>query len=343
MSGVNEPPLPGMIRLFRRPVPEFLSLPLFTQDRSLSQWFDLCDEYETFNGVPQQEYTAEEPYNPFVHSAATGRLLRKEIFHQLKLRRIIRTWVSRIRIRQYRRRLVGDTDLQTLEPIAPKDAVQVVCHRTKSIYQFHVTSLIRMIRENLYFEQWGRADPMEPRNPYTNQPWSLPQLVELIHTIHKVLVNRRSPVPTFLTQFVEARYSVDTFYTKNRLALGIAATAQFFQTPDSSMVRSELLSQLFEQIGKLHKMHLYRLVQRGSCISPIQEGWESLLQNKWIHDNYGYSPKYMWRDTLEQTMTIQQIFHRSMQWYNVKYPSVVILAVREPPSSEEEESDADSQ
>jgi hypothetical protein len=238
ISGVNESPLPGMIRMLLRPVPEFLRLPLFSQDRSLSQWLDLCDEYETFRGVPQQEYTAGERYNPFFHSATTGRLLRKEIFHQLKLRRIIRTWVSRVRIRIYRRRLVGDTDLRTLEPIAPKDAVQIVCHRTKSIYQFHVTSLIRMIRENLYFEQWGRADPMEPRNPYTNQAWSLPQLVELIHTIQGVLVDRRSPMPSFLLQFVEARYSVDTFYNKNRLALGIAATTRFFQTPDSAIVRS---------------------------------------------------------------------------------------------------------
>lgn len=327
VSGVNEPPFPGKIRmLIKKEIPSYLSLELYSHDRSISEWNTLFESYKNWKEFPQQEIS--DPYNPFFHWRATGVLLQKEYNYQMKLRWIIQKWVQRVRERIYRRRVVGETDLHTLEPIAKKDAVQVFCHSTKSVYQFHIHSIIRMIKENLYFEQWGRADPMEPRNPYTNQQWSLNQLIELIHQIQTIAVNRREIIPSFLCRFVESQYSVKNFLNRYHLELGICATTRFFQTPESRVIRLEVLHQLFEQIHKLHKISLYRSIQQKK--GPLQTCWEILIREKWIHDNYGYSPRYMWRDILEQTITIQQLYQQSLP-----RASIVLVSVEEPPFSEE--------
>ena len=290
VTGINEPPLPGKIRmLYKRTIPEYVHLPFYSNDRSITEWNDLFKMYRVWKEVPQREIDLDEQYNPFFHSKATGVLLQKEYEQQMKLRWLVQKWIQRLRTRLYRRRLVGETDLRTLEPIAKKDAVQVVCHTTKSVYQFHIHSIIRMIKENLYFEQWGRADPQEPRNPYTNQEWSLNQLIELIHQIQTIAVARREIIPSFLSQFVEARYSVKMFLNKYHLELGIDATNRFFKTPESRIIRSEVLHQLFEQINKLHKINLYRLIQNKKCPSVLQNCWELLIRNKWIHDNLVYT------------------------------------------------------
>ena len=327
LTGIIEPPLPGKLRMLsRRDIPDYIRIPLYSYDPSLTEWKTLFESYEKLNGVSQLELS--DPYNPFFHWKATGVLLQKEFNYQMKLRWLAQKWVQRVRTRLYRRRLIGETDLHTLEPIAKKDAVQVFCYATKSVYQFHVHSIIRMIKENLYFEQWGRADPLEPRNPYTNESWSLNQLIELIHQIQTIAVNRREIIPSFLSQFVESQYSVRNFLNRHHLELGISATNRFFKTPESRIIRSEVLHQLFEQIHKLHKISLYRsiLQKRG----PFQSHWETLVREKWIHDNYGYSPRYMWRDVLEQTITIQQLYQQSTQRI-----SVVLVSVEEPPLSEE--------
>ena len=329
LTGVNEPPLPGKIRmLVKKDLPSYLSLELYSYDKSLTEWNTLFELYKNWKEVPQQEIA--DPYNPFFHWKATGVLLQKEYEQQMKLRWLAQKWVQRVRSKLYQRRLVGETDLRTLEPIAKKDAVRVFCHTTKSVYQFHVHSIIRMIKENLYYEQWGRADPLEPRNPYTNQEWSLNQLIELIHQIQTITVARREIIPSFLSQFVETRYSVKNFLNRYHLELGINATSRFFQTPESRIVRSEVLYQLFEQINKLHKTSLYRLILQKRCPLLLQNYWEILIHNKWIHDNYGYSPRYMWRDILEQTTTIQRLYQKTLQ-----NASIVILSVEEPPLSEE--------
>jgi hypothetical protein len=336
LSGINEPPFPGKIRmLVKKDLPSYLSLDLYSYDKSLTEWQTLFESYATIKIFTQREIGLDEQYNPFFHSKATGVLLRKEYEQQMKLRWLSQKWIQRVRNRLYQRRLVGETDLRTLEPIAKKDAVQVFCHTTKSVYQFHIHSIIRMIRENLYYEQWGRADPMEPRNPYTNQSWSLHQLIEIIHQIQTLAVARRETIPSFLARFVEARYSVKNFLNRYHLELGINATNRFFQTPESRIVRSEVLHQLFEQINKLHKTSLYRSIQQKRCPSLLQNGWELLIHDKWIHDNYGYSPRYMWRDIMEQTITIQRLYQQSLQWHTSQMASVVLVSFQEPPLSEE--------
>jgi len=311
MTGVNECPFPGTIRMLPRRIPHFLKSILFTQDRTLKEWYALCDTYETWNVCKQEEWTPGTLYNPFIHSATTGRLLRIEIQQQMKLRFIARKWIARVRTRLYTRRLIGDTDLRTLEPIVPQDAIRVVCLKTKSVYQFHVFSLIRMIQENLSFEQWGLAKPMVPRNPYTNQRWSTVQLLHIFHELHTQMGRRGKSLPSFLIKYVESGYCIRKFLEINSLELGIQAAIRFFKTADSDAIRIELLYEMFQQVYQIHNMRIYRLIKARLCLDSLQKEWESLILNKWIHDNYGYSPQYMWRDTLEQNLSIEQLIHKT--------------------------------
>ena len=338
-TGKNEPPLLGRIRLLAPFTgSECVQIPLFSHDRTITEWNTLLTSYESWTECMQKEWSPGDRYNPFFHWKATGERLRTEYYRQMKLRWIVQKWVQRMRVRLYRKRLIGETDLHTLEIITPKNAVQVVCYRTKSVYQFHVNSILRMIHENLFFEQWGRADPLAPRNPYTNQPWLLGQLMGLVQTIQQKMVERGKVVPSFLSQFVEANYCISNFYKRHKLQLGVDATTQFFKSPESVGVRHELLYQLFEQIDKLDQQSIYQCVKRKECPGYLQYHWEQLLQNKWIHDNYGYSPKYGWRDSYEQTITIQRVYSRTLGWYNetqTPLMRIMLEELEEPPSPEE--------
>ena len=338
-TGRNESPLFARIRLLAPFTgPEFLRSPLYCQDRTISEWNTLLTSYESWGTCPQKEWSLGDRYNPFVHWKAVGLQLRTEYYRQMKLRWLVQKWVQRLRTRMYTRRLVGETDLHTLDPITPRDAIQIICHRTKSVYQFHVNSIISMIRENLSFEQWGRADPLPPRNPYTNQAWSTYQLMGLVQSLQIKLAERGKVIPSFLSQFVEAEYCVTNFYKRHKLQLGVDATTRFFKSPDSIGVRHELLYQLFEQIDKLDQQILRRYVERKECPGYLQHHWEQLLQNKWIHDNYGYSPKYGWRDSYEQTITIQRLYSRTLGWYNetqTPLMQIMLEELEEHPSPEE--------
>jgi mevalonate kinase len=161
------------------------------------------------------------------------------------------------------------------------------------------------------FEQWGLAKPMVPRNPYTNQRWSTAQLLHIFHELHTQMGRRGKSLPSFLIKYVESGYCVRKFLEINSLELGIQAAIRFFKTADSDAIRIELLYEMFQQVYQVHNMRIYRLIKARLCLDSLQKEWESLILNKWIHDNYGYSPQYMWRDTLEQNLSIEQLIHKT--------------------------------
>jgi hypothetical protein len=80
MTGVNEPPLPGKIRmLVKKDLPSYLSLELYSYDKSLTEWQTLFKSYEMIKIFPQREISFDEQYNSFFHCKATGIFLQKEV------------------------------------------------------------------------------------------------------------------------------------------------------------------------------------------------------------------------------------------------------------------------
>lgn len=341
MTGKQEPPLPGMIRML---APVSLPSVLYTHfcsfDRSLTEWIGFLNSYVCY-GLPQKPWKIADRYNPLFHWKTTGELYQAEFERQMRIRFIIKKWVSRCKVRIYQKRLIGETDLRTMEPIKPSDAIRIVSISGKCVYQFHIHTLIRMIRENLHYEQWGLAKPMMPRNPYTNLPWTQGQIMELIRQIHQVCTSRGAVVPSFIAKYAEANYCTVKFFKQNRLELGMEATYRFFSSPDSSGTREDLLDQLYDQITYvIHKRPIFRMIRRKKLPVHLQADWDQLLQNLWIHTNYGYSPKFMWRDMIEQTGSAEALFIRTNFWYVMHHaPPAQSSAQNE--STEEEENDSE--
>jgi hypothetical protein len=198
-----------------------------------------------------------------------------------------------------------------------------------------------MVRENLYFEQWGLAKPMAPRNPYTNLSWSQGQIMELIQQIQQVYTTRGSVIPPFIAKYAEANYCAVKFFKQNRLELGMDATYRFFSTPESMSTREDLLDQLYDQINYVvHKRDIFRMIRRKKLPLHLQLEWDQLCQNVWIHNNYGYSPKFMWRDALEQTGSAEALFIRTNFWY-VMHHAPPAQSSAQNDSTEEEENDSE--
>ena len=341
ITGTVEPPLPGMIRIMA-PIllPSIIHMPFCSFDRSLTEWIGFLEGY-TRCGLPQTSWTPGNKYNPLFHWKTTGELYQAEFERQMRIRCLIKKWVSRCKAKIYKKRIVGETDLRTMEPIKPSDAIQIICRSGKCMYQFHVHTLIRMVRENLYFEQWGLAKPMAPRNPYTNLSWTQGQIMELIRQIQQVYTARGSIVPPFIAKYAEANYCAVKFFKQNRLELGMDATYRFFSTPESMSTREDLLDQLYDQINYvIHKRNIFRMIRRKNLPLHLQLEWDQLCQNVWIHNNYGYSPKFMWRDVLEQTGSAEALFIRTNFWY-VMHHAPPAQSSSQNDSTEEEENDSE--
>lgn len=135
-----------------------------------------------------------------------------------RFKRLIQNWRI-VKLRQ-----ANTTDVVTLE--VPKNPVEVIDWPTRTRYIFEATTLFRSIRTSLLLAQELFPTPQNPKNPYTNQPFSFAQL----HFALNVL--RSTGLTDWTTEsFRAVNYDVNTFKRRNNTQLRLSALKTLFANP----------------------------------------------------------------------------------------------------------------
>ena len=292
-------PPPGTIRFFTVPLgPSTGVMPwhiqtIISHDRTLKEWVTLIKSWKA-SLLPERFDTPLESGNPFTTRRAAAEFLTELLARELRLRWIARKFAARLRERIYPRRVVGaDCDLYTTEPVPPHACVYVRDRITRTRYCFHVRTATHLITSALSYSHFGIAAPQVPKNPYTNRPWSLTQLMTITaqicaYTFHS---GRHLPPPTIL-KFRRCGHDVGAYFQKHSGELLIAGARSFFKdvrNPELLETCGDLLDDLYEAVGwdvcvgwRVVKTYaLGRLLP-----TDLQGRWDKLLLAFWIHTNF---------------------------------------------------------
>ncbi len=92
-------------------------------------------------------------------------------------RSLVRLWLQR----RYGTRLLNAEDPATLaEPIKP---VLVFDYASRGLYCFELSTIKKDIESNLTYADWLDPEPLPPKNPFTNVPFTIGQLVKILHDL----------------------------------------------------------------------------------------------------------------------------------------------------------------
>jgi len=182
-----------------------------------------------------------------------------------------------------------------------------------------------MCLTSLSFSQYGIAQPMPPKNPHTNLPWTLGQQISIVHQLAVCSLNRHTFLPSGLIWYREVRYSIPTFYHIHYDTLNLWAAHSFFSKPTDPDVRiicRELVDDLYNDLGVIQP------IQRGDVIirervkartlsAELMQAWDGLLLSMWILENHnrphnGYA-------SYHQLLTAADALHkRSWLWCTMR-------------------------
>jgi len=151
-----------------------------------------------------------------------------------------------------------------------------------------------MCLTSLSFSQYGIAQPMTPKNPHTNLPWTLAQRVSIVHQLAVCSLNRHTFLPPGLIWYREVQYSIPAFYDSHYDALNLWAAHSFFSKPTDSEVRiitCELVEDLYKDLDVLqHGLRGSLLVReriKARTLSvELMRSWDNLLISMWILENH---------------------------------------------------------
>jgi hypothetical protein len=236
----------------------------------------------------------------------------------MKIRYLLRKFVCIVKTKIAKRRIIGKEDLRTFETIKEDDAIDIICHKSKTLFRFHVFSLISTFRISLYYQTWGRPEPQAPKNPFNNLPWTYTQNIEIIKQIQEKLSKKYQHLPKFLCAFAEANYDIHTYQTKNLLTLAMIAVKSLLddkaKNSDGSIIRDETLNDMFDMLDSEYDGAIARLIKQRKLSEALQNEWEQLVYNSWLYTNYAYAPDYYWKDYESHSSSVVAAFNRAKRY-----------------------------
>lgn len=213
---------------------------------------------------------------------------RKARIHEMRW--ILRKCIAKMRKRVMEKRVHGlDRDIVTMEEIPEQLRISVYDVKSRSLYYFNAYTMHDLIRKDLSYQSFAIANPLQPKNPFTNIRWSQGQLLTIVHQIQTVFLRRHKFICDWILKFRMAGYCVSRFYTENYRSLQIHAAQSLFEdktSPEFLSIMEESLNDLFEAMDFQTSSLSYSFLKLRSLPLRYLHEWDGVLCTFWIYENH---------------------------------------------------------
>ena len=194
-----------------------------------------------------------------------------------------------LRRRVMDKRIIGETDVGTLEPIPPTRLVSVYDWNSRAKYQFHVNTIHQQIVGALRYQTMAISRPQNPKNPYTNMVWTTGQLSVLLDQIHRLLwKGGRKFMDPAAQAFHHSQLCMSQFIAAYGTILDVECAYRFFHDTTSEyweLLYTEGLLDMFTFLHPSNKLQLRTLLVDRSFPTHLLGQWDELVYGFWCYDN----------------------------------------------------------
>jgi len=193
--------------------------------------------------------------------------LKRNIQLRARMRALLLKWLATRKMRA-----ANTEDIYTLE--FPKKPVFVASWANRVYYVFDVNTILRDITEKLLLCDSMFVVPVYPRNPYTNDAFTLPQLLSI-----RAQLRAYGRTNWAFEAFAASRWCLVAFKRKYEIPLKYSALNRLFQ----DITKDDYIGTLFQFIQDEHSEHdlpcnrqLYSWALQHYARSPIIMKWRKL-------------------------------------------------------------------
>ncbi len=144
-----------------------------------NSFFEKMNSIEDFGSLYQKKSALFPDYRPNPELIQSIQRLKREAKAKLAENQILRwkfkRFLSKWRLRHFK--VINETDCITLSPIG--NPVRVYHFPTRSLYTFESSSILQDIHKKLLHHCGQIPNPLYPRNPFTNEQFTLAQLLSI--------------------------------------------------------------------------------------------------------------------------------------------------------------------
>ncbi len=227
-----------------------------------------CDFFPKYEPNPQLKQQITDMRNKCIEIAKENQ----------RIRWIFKRFLTKWRIAHLKE--INDTDFMSLLPIEKEVHSYNFSHRTK--YRFEASSILQDIHKKLLTASAQIPTPIRPRNPYTNETFTLPQLLG-IHSQCKAL----GCSAWTLEAFAKCKLNLELFSQVHRKPLRIhAIKAMLYEYSDwdGMDLLLNFIESHHEEHAAIFNKHIYLWCLKEIPDEPKIQLWRSLCRDYYIDD-----------------------------------------------------------
>jgi hypothetical protein len=260
--------------------------------KTRADWYNLFNTLRNSPDVPapyKSDIVSLKSPNPFLYRKYIANHLYNLFLLNLRVRMTILKMVQRRLLAKMDKRVVGETDLYTTVAIPKNSLVTIYDFKTKAKYVFHTITILNIIMASLKNSAYGIPKPSEPKNPYTNLPWTVYQLSSISQQIIQNMAGINRLPPQLFINYFRLHFNLDLFLKVCEIDLGINAADELFKMKDDYDTREIYGETIDDMVYELSLSLSYSLrshiVERKLSNDHLQNRWDELVPKIWIYTN----------------------------------------------------------
>ena len=196
------------------------------------------------------------------------------LYQNQRLRWIFKKFFTKLRLQKFTS--LNDVDPITLERIT--EPIQFPSFAQRKVYRFEANPFMKHLHNKLTHNDGHIPEPLFPKNPFTNEPFSLSQIISLIDQARKY-----SHTSWAIESFISCRYNLTSFSTIHSKPLRLNA----LRTTMANVSSWDSIDTLYDFIKIQHAFHnalfhmnVYRWAVNHATRETRIESWRKLCL-KW--------------------------------------------------------------
>lgn len=186
------------------------------------------------------------------------------------------------------RRVIGETDVGTMETIPTQHVVQVYDWSSRSKYRFHANTIHSNILAALRYYTMAISMPRKPKNPYTNMEWTTGQMWVLVDQIQRQFWESGHRFIDPALQIYSREFSVDSLRKLYGKQLSVDCARRFFKDRTSDCwdaIYEETLADLFVILKPTRSFFIRSLILERSLKTELLCAWDEMTAAFWCYEN----------------------------------------------------------
>lgn len=306
---------PGYTRIFRKLLdnPDITSGNLMVTLPFHKLRAHLSDLINPFNKLPKSEFKVPSEVSDYLKTtyiykkANAYRVLWNSFANiRFQMKRLVNAWLSK----KSQKKILPIPNYETMEDPTSNNCIEWTDMTNRCVYRIHGETLIKSMKMYLHHSDYGFPDPLTPKNPTTNAPFTIGQLIHLQYEIYTWCGKNKKAVPSILTKYQAAQFNLDTLCIKNRPEMTYHVCKELFKEMDNEDA-IETWMDIIEKFAPLPSFSRDRIEKEVPIwINSLNEvdtetnkkgkellkKWEAILPDLVQYSRFNYFNRSDWKD-----------------------------------------------